>query len=129
MSDFRTNISRLSEHTGIYLAYPTTHTLKQTYRNHKSMVNNQHTKVGVTVKSFRERSSEYARTFDGEIEFVPLLIMQPDELAAIEKEILAALRSEFGNVGRTREWFDTPDRVRIAEIVQQITGRAIESAL
>ena len=43
----------------------------------------------------------------------------------IMKEILTALRSEFGNVGRTREWFDTTDRERISEIVQQVTGRDV----
>ena len=113
------------ESTGIYMAFPTTKKLKPTYRKHKSMVNDQHTKVGITVKSFRERSGEYNRTFDGEVDFVPLLVMDPNELAFIEKEILTALRSEFGNVGRTREWFDTTDRERISEIVQQVTGRDV----
>lgn len=113
------------ESTGIYMAFPTTTKLKPTYRKHKSMVNDQHTKVGITVKSFRERSGEYNRTFDGEVDFVPLLVMDPNELAFIEKEILTALRSEFGNVGRTREWFDTTDRERISEIVQQVTGRDV----
>ena len=125
----KTNISPSSEHTGIYLAYPTTSVLKQTYRNHKSMVNDQHTKVGITVKSFRERGNEYNRTFDREVDFVPLIIMAVDELAIVEQEVLAALREEFGNVGRTREWFDTPDRVRIIEIVQHVTGRRIEATL
>jgi hypothetical protein len=129
MIKIKTSISAKSEYTGIYLAYPTTTTLKQTYRNHKSMVNDQHTKVGITVKSFRERSNEYERTFDGEVEFVPLVVMEPEQLALIEKDILSALRAEFGNVGRTREWFDTSDRTRIIEIVQEITGGTIGSAL
>ena len=123
------NISPDSEFTGIYLAFPTTSELKRTYRNHTSMVNDQHTKVGITVKSFRERSSEYNRTFGGEVKFVPLLAMKPDDLAEIEKIILSTLKSEFSTVGRTREWFDTKDRKRIIEIIQTITGRIVNSAL
>ncbi len=119
-------ISPDSNHTGIYLAYPTSQQLKRTYRNHTSLVNDQHTKVGITVKSFRERGSEYMRTFGGEVKFVPLVSMSPHKLAAIEKVLLAALKSEFLTVGRTKEWFNTADRNRIIEIVESVVKDTVE---
>lgn len=122
----QTNISSDSDFSGVYLAYPTTPMLKRTYRNHTSLVNNQHTKVGITVKSFRERSSEYYRTFDGELEFVALLIMPPEDVVKAEPTILSLLKSEFSTVGRTREWFDTSDRKRVIELIQLATGQTID---
>lgn len=117
------------ELTGSYMAYPTTTELKPTYRKHKSMVNLNHTKVGITTDCFRKRSNEYHRTFNNEVNFIPLLAMPADELALIEGEILNALRNKYNNVGRTREWFDTSDREDIVQIISQIVGSQINSTL
>ena len=80
------------ESTGIYMAYPTTTELKPTYRKHKSLVNLNHTKVGITTDCFRKRRNEYHRTFNNEVEFVPLLSMPANKLAEVEGEILADQR-------------------------------------
>jgi hypothetical protein len=106
--------------TGIYIAYPTTDTLKRTYRGHKSFVNSRHTKVGITKDSFRSRQSEYMRTFDGEIKFIPLAAISPADLPALETVILTKIRRIFSTVGNTREWFDTQDRESIVKIIDSV---------
>lgn len=106
--------------TGIYIAYPTTDTLKRTYRGHKSFVNSRHTKVGITKKSFGSRHSEYMRTFDSEIKFIPLAAISPEDLPALEAAILAKLRGEFSNVGNTKEWFNTNDRESIVKMIDSV---------
>lgn len=114
--------------TGIYVAFPTTTKLKPTYRNHKSMVNLRHTKVGITTDSFRKRSNEYHRTFNNEVKFIPLVAMPAKNLAEVEGEILNVLRSQYSNVGRTKEWFDTDDRENIVNIISEIMGVKIKAA-
>lgn len=102
---------------GIYMAYPTSAVLKPTYRGHKTLVNHEHTKVGITISSFAARESEYMRTFGGEIAFFPLLIATPEQLPVIEMSILVKLRALFPLSGTAKEWFKTTERESIAEIV------------
>lgn len=110
------------------MAYPTTTKLKPTYRKHKSMVNLNHTNVGITTDSFRNRSNEYHRTFNNEVRFIPLVSMPSDKLAQVEGKILSTLREKYGNVGRTKKWFDTSDREAIVQIISRIVGTEIKVA-
>ena len=106
--------------TGIYLAFPTSSVLKSIYRpkNYTTMVNDQHTKVGIAKDSFSSRSRGYLSNFDDEVDFQPLaLIDDVEELIAAEKVVLANLRAEYLRVGRAREWFATNDHERVVEIV------------
>lgn len=105
--------------TGIYIAYPTTSELKSIYKskNYKTMVNSQHTKVGIAKDSFNSRSKGYYGNFDNEVDFIPLVIIDVKHLGHIEKIILSEINAEFSKVGRAREWFDTTNRKRVTEIV------------
>ena len=107
------------EQTGIYIAYPTTSELKSIYKpkNYKTMVNDQHTKVGIAKDSFNSRSKGYYGNFDNEVDFIPLVIIDVKHLGQIEKIILSEINAEFSKVGRAREWFDTTNRKRVTEIV------------
>ena len=108
--------------TGYYLAYPTTSTLKPTYRGHKTLVNHEHTKVGVATKSFLSRKKEYLNTFHREVAFVPLVIVPPDALSSLEVRVLAEMYQRYPRSGSAREWFRTTDRQVIAEIVWKLSG-------
>ena len=105
--------------TGIYIAYPTTSELKSIYKpkNYKTMVNEQHTKVGIAKDSFNSRGKGYYGNFDNEVEFIPLVIINVNHLEQTEKVILSEIKTEFTRVGRAREWFNTNNRKRIIEIV------------
>jgi hypothetical protein len=105
--------------TGIYIAYPTTPELKSIYRpkNYKTMVNDQHTKIGIAKDSFNSRAKGYYGNFDNEVVFIPLVIIDIKHLELIEKTILSEIKTEFARVGRAREWFNTINRERIIEIV------------
>ena len=104
--------------TGVYIAYPTSPTLKSIYRpkNYKTKVNDQHTKIGIAKNNFKSRKSDYLGNFDNEVEFMPVVLIAPEFLEAIEKSIVSVLCSNFRRVGRT-EWFCTTDRRRISEII------------
>ncbi len=105
---------------GFYLAYPTSSVLKPTYRGHKTMVNHDHTKVGITTSTFVMRENEYMRTFDHEIAFVPLLVVPIHKLASLEAQVLAELRNRYPLSGSAREWFRTTEREQIAHLVWKL---------
>lgn len=110
---------QILEKTGIYIAYPTSGELKSIYKpkNYKTLVNAQHTKIGIAKDSFKSRSIGYYSNFDNEIVFTPLVIIDIEHLEQIEKVILSKIKLEFSKVGRAREWFNTTNRKRITEIV------------
>ena len=103
--------------TGVYIAFPTSETMKPIYRGSKTKVNSRHTKVGITTDSFATRGSGYAKTFDGEVTFTRLAAVPANRLKALEDRILATVARRFHRVGSAREWFDTDDREAITEIV------------
>lgn len=107
------------KNTGIYIAYPTTEEMKSIYKpkNYKTLVNNQHTKVGIAKDSFNSRSKGYYSNFDNEVVFTPLVIIEKEHLKAIENTILNEIEKEYRKVGRAREWFNTTNRERIIEII------------
>jgi hypothetical protein len=108
--------------TGIYMAYPTTVVLKSIYRpkNYKTMVNKEHTKVGIAKDSFKARSRGYYSNFDNEVIFTPLAVIQDIQtLINVEKFILSEINSEYSRVGHAREWFNTYNHNRIKDIVAQ----------
>ena len=107
--------------TGIYMAFPTVPVLKPIYRKLKTQVNNQHTKVGITTDSFANREREYKKTFNQEVEFIPLVEVPSERLHQIESVLLFALTKRYAKVGRAREWFNTTDRETIAEMVMSIS--------
>ena len=92
--------------TGIYIAIPTSNTLKSIYRaqNYKTQVNNEHLKIGITKDSFQSRSKCYYDNFDNEVEFIPLVAINRDVLKEVEAKVLAQIKIEFNRVGRAREW-------------------------
>ncbi len=77
--------------TGVYIAFPTSETMKPIYRGSKTKVNSRHTKVGITTDSFATRDSEYAKTFDGEVTFTPFASVPANRLKVLEDRILAAI--------------------------------------
>lgn len=103
--------------SGVYLAYPTVATLKPTYRGHKTMVNLEHTKVGIATTSFIARENEYIATFQHEVAFFPLLELSSTELPTFENKLLAELCKSYQRSGTAREWFRTVERQAIAELV------------
>lgn len=110
--------------SGIYIAYPTTPQLKPTYRGHKTLVNDQHTKVGVATKDFVSREDEYMRTFQSDVAFYPVLACDPSILPALEARILHAMRSRYPLSGTAREWFRTTDRQAVADLIWELAGAA-----
>lgn len=108
--------------TGIYIAYPTSPTLKPIYRGYTTKVNNQHTKVGIARDSFSARKNSYTGTFDGEVVFLPVAVIDAEHLESIEQVILAKLCERFRRVGRAREWFDTADRETFLRVINEVTG-------
>ena len=67
------------------------------------MVNDQHTKVGITKKSFASRCKGYIDNFDNKVNFIPLAIVPSDQLDEAEDLILGVLRKKYTKVGRSRE--------------------------
>jgi hypothetical protein len=107
--------------TGIYIAYPTSPTLKPIYRGYTTMVNDRHTKVGIARDSFAARRNSYVGTFDGEVVFLPVAVIDAQHVEAIEQVILAKLCERFRRVGRAREWFDTTDREAFLGVIKEVT--------
>ena len=105
--------------TGIYIATPTSNTLKSIYRaqNYKTQVNNEHLKIGITKDSFQLRSKCYYDNFDNEVDFIPLVAIDRNKLKEIENKVLNRIKDEFTRVGRAREWFDTNNKARIISIL------------
>lgn len=106
--------------TGIYIAYPTTSTLKPIYRGYKTMVNNQHTKVGMAQDSFRSRRNGYLITFNGEIDFIPVAKISLDILPQIEKIVISSVAKQYEKIGRSQEWFATSDHQSVIGIILRI---------
>jgi len=109
----------IEQKTGIYIAYPTSPLLKSIYRpgSYKTKVNDQHTKVGIATKSFASRRKVYFDNFDNEVEFIPITIISSDQLKKAEQLILVEIKRKYKKVGRSREWFNTPKRQEIVEII------------
>ena len=105
---------------GIYLAYPTTPELKPIYPCYKTLVNGEHTKLGIARRSFHDRERQYMRTFQGEVLFHPVLEMAPAHLSEFEARVLAQLTQRYPKSGRAREWFHTAERQAIAELVMRL---------
>ena len=105
---------------GIYMAYPTSEILKPIYRGYKTKVNRHHTKVGRSKDPLSTRAGHYKNTFDGEVVFEPLANFEIHDLEQIESAIKAKLRTEFRNVGRAREWFDTSDHETVRSMVMEV---------
>lgn len=106
---------------GVYMAYPTTEQLKPIYRKLKTLVNNSHTKVGITTQSFAAREREYQNTFNREVVFIRLAEVPVHLIPEIESAVLARLCSRYATVGRAREWFDTMDRESVrAEVLSVV---------
>jgi hypothetical protein len=110
---------------GIYMAYPTSPAPKPIYRRLKTVVNDQHTKVGKTRDAFEKRAREYRNTFNREVEFVPLVEVALDYLDAVEAAVLLEIGRRYSRVGRAAEWFDTADRQAIAELVRQVVAQVV----
>ena len=81
------------------------------------MVNDQPTKVGIAKDSFASRRKGYVGNFDNEVAFIPIVVVPLEQLIDAERLILSAIRNEYTRVGHSREWFNTPERMRIVEIV------------
>jgi len=106
--------------TGIYVACPTTGEMKPIYRGAATWVNNRHTKVGITKKSFAARRAYYEKVFGGEVEFTPLAEVPSHLLDGLEREMLLALSRQFRKVGNAHEWFDTDDRETVISLVRKV---------
>jgi hypothetical protein len=119
------NREPISKDTGIYLVYTKSSKLQSIYKqkNYKTLVNNQHTKIGITQNSFASRKKTYEANFGSDLVFKELIILDKKHLKNIEDEILNKLKLEFNKVGRSREWFDTTDRDRIIEIVRDVLSK------
>lgn len=114
------------ERTGIYIAFPTSSTLKSIYptKQYKIMVNDQHTKVGIAKDSLRARKLSYLGTFENEVEFIPVAVVEQEFLQFVEDRIIMELRSRFSRVGKSREWFHTSDRQKVIDIISQILSES-----
>jgi hypothetical protein len=112
-----------SSATGVYIAYPTSHTMKPIYRGLKTMVNDRHTKVGITKDSFASRSRVYEQTFDGEVVFLPIAEVPAHLLDELERHILLAMERRYQKVGRAREWFDTNHHDTVTSLVKMLVGK------
>ena len=108
------------DRTGIYIAFLTSPSLKSIYppKNYKAKVNNQHTNVGITKDSFRARKRDYLKSFDNEVEFIPVAIVY-HELESVSVKIISKLYSKFSRVGNALKWFHTSDRRKVIEIILQ----------
>jgi hypothetical protein len=124
LPDYHTNeefvLSKSACHqTGVYIAYPASPVLKSINKsnNHTTMVNDQHTKLGISKGSFLNNKKEHRDNFDNEVDFIPVATIGSEYLGHIEAQIISAIQSEFQKVEQTNEWFDTSDRQRILEII------------
>ena len=121
---FMTTLTATTESKkGIYIAFPTTSLLQSIYKpkNYKTKVNHLHTKVGITIDNFKNRSKCYYDNFGSEFIFAPLFIIENNqEILSVEKKILEAIKQKFKRQGRAREWFNTTERNLIINIITQI---------
>lgn len=108
--------------TGIYIAFPTSPLLKPIYRGYATKVNNQHTKVGIARDSFSSRKNSYMNTFDGEVVFLPVVVIDAKLVESRENIILNKLSKLYPRVGRAREWFYTTDTKAVLQIINETTG-------
>ena len=113
--DVGASISKTS--TGVYIAYPTSFQLKPIYRGYKTMVNSEHTKIGIAQRSFESREYGYMAAFQSEVNFFPILELPVTQLAEFEAQLIAQLRGKYSRSGAAREWFHTTERQTIAELV------------
>jgi hypothetical protein len=81
--------------TGVYIAYPTSAQFKPIYRGYKTVVNLEHTKIGIAQRSFESREHGYIAAFQSEVKFFPVLELPATQL------LPAALR--FGFLGHVNE--------------------------
>ncbi len=112
--------SRTHEQAGMFIAYPTSSVLKSIFspKGYEAMVNDQHTKIGITKRSFRETLfRNYLKTFDNMVELVPVTLINPDKLDHAKSVVLKEMRSQFAKVDRTRDWFWSNDHERIKDVV------------
>lgn len=111
--------AKIRKCTGMYIAYPTSSVPKSIYRakHYKTQVNDQHTKVGITKRSFESSERRYTTNFDGEVKFIPLYLIDCDHLEKTEKIVLGAICKHFKKVGRSREWFNTNNRRKVKRII------------
>lgn len=107
----------MDDKTGIYVAYPTSQTLKVTYKNAKTKVNDQHTNVGSTSDSFKSRRKGYQETFHKEVEFFPVVFLDKELVDRAHNLILDALHQHFKKVGQSDTWFETPDHQNVLAII------------
>jgi len=108
---------------GVYIAFPTSETLKPIYRGAKTQVNCFHTKIGISKVSFLNRRSRYMNTFHGELVFTPLVKLLPVNMSSVEKKILQRLKlMNYNRVGNAREWFNTNDRKEVVNIIYAVLG-------
>ena len=118
--------------TGIYIAYPTSPALKPINRvtHGQAEVNDRYTNVGVTYCSFLSRRSCYLANFDDEVEFLPVVAVEPEHLTYAHELVLEAVGTCYDRVGHAREWFQTAHRQRIIGIiVDTLNEHGIEFSL
>jgi hypothetical protein len=58
----------------------------------QTMVNDQHTKVGIAKNSFASRRKGYIGNFDNEVEFIPIAIVHMGQLIEFERLSLSTIR-------------------------------------
>ena len=84
-------------------------------------MNKLHTKIGITVKTFKSRAKCYYDNFGTQFKFIPVFfINNKNDIVAVEKKILEAIKNEFTKRGRSREWFETIDRERVLKIAKEV---------
>ena len=109
--------------TGLYMAYPTTSELKPIANGYQTMVNDQHTNIGMTTVSFSDRKQGYLDTFDGEVEFIPLVEVPADQVKQLRDEILLELGKRFTRAGNSTQWFETNQRDEFSRIALQTVNQ------
>jgi len=108
---------------GVYIAFPTNSLLQSIYKhkNYKTKVNHLHTKVGITIDNFKNRSKCYYNNFGANFIFAPIFILENNqEILSVEKKILEAIKQRFKRKGRAREWLDTTEIQLIINIITQV---------
>jgi hypothetical protein len=115
----------LKEKIGIYIAYPTTSELKPIFKGLKTKVNNNHTKVGKCENGFLGREKDYHKTFNNEVEFHPIVILNTNEdVKETEELLLRILKEKYKKVGFAQEWFDTNDHESVIKIIVDVVKKS-----
>jgi len=104
---------------GLYIAYPTSSTLKYVFKvkSYKGMVNEKHTKIGVTTRNFGDRKKQYLHSFDNEVVFKPVAIIPVESICKVDSIVLTEIKKEFNIVPNTRKWIETSNHQKIIEII------------